>query len=202
MEIKNVPRLSIIMPVFNGEKYISETLDTVLAQTFKDWEVVLMDGASKDNTIAIAEGYAKKYPNIKITSKSDEGPYHAIHKALALVRGTYVAVLCASDGYLNKDWLRVCVEELDRDSELSLVWGIPFNITEEGISAGPHFAYAHFLRGSHDATPFFKEIIKRFTKPSSLARLVKKINISNIAAARSALTKREPPQKKEWFWHW
>ncbi len=190
------------MPVFNGGKYLKQTLDSVIAQTFTDWEIIFMDGGSKDDTIAIARGYVEKYPNIYITSEPDEGPYHAIHKALAIAKGEYVLVLCASDGYLEVRWLELCAEALDNDKELSVVWGIPFDITEEGQLKGPHFMYAHFLKGSNARRPFFRELGRRLTSPSSLLRLLKKFNASHLATVKNVIVGVKPPEKEAWFKYW
>ncbi len=196
------PKISILMPVYNGGKYLAETLDSVIAQTFTDWEIVFMDGGSKDDTIAIAQRYAEKYPNIHITSEKDEGPYHAIHKALAVARGEYVLVLCASDGYLETKWLEMCANALDSDKELSVVWGIPFDITEDGQPKGPHFMYAHFLQGGGDRKPFFRELMKRLTSPSAFLRLLKKVNASHLATVKNVIAGSKPPEKDGWFRYW
>ncbi len=199
----NDPKVSILMPTFNGGKYIAETLDTVMAQTFTDWEIILMDGGSKDDTVAIVEQYAEKHPSIHIYSEPDEGPYHAIHKALDHARGEFVAILCASDGYMNGDWLKMCVEKMESDPEIALVWGIPYNATEDGTITEPHFAYAHLLQGSNARGPFLKEMMKRLSSPSSFMRLLKKMNASNIATAKQVLKAGEDvPEKKAWFKYW
>lgn len=196
------PRVSILIPVFNGGKYIAETLDTVIAQTFKDWEVVLMDGGSKDNTVAIAKQYAGKHPNIFITSEPDESAYHAFHKALGKARGEFVLTLCASDGYMNDNWIKMCVEKLDGDKELSLVWGVPFDMTEDGKIVGPHFMYARFLQDAPHRGSFIKEVLRRFSNPSSMVRFIRKINSATIATASKAMKRSGPLQKREWFDYW
>jgi len=197
-----MPKVSIITPVYNGGKYIAETLDTVLSQSFKDWEVIVMDGASKDTTLQILKGYTDFHPNIHVFSAPDEGPYDAIHKGLKKAQGDYVFILCASDGYMNDDWLTMCVARMESDPELSLVWGIPFDMTEDGEVVGPHFMFAHFLQDSSHRGPFIKEILRRFKNPSSIARFMRKINSSTIATASQAMKKNKPLQKKEWFDYW
>lgn len=196
------PRVSILIPVYNGAHYLAETLDTVVKQTFTDWEIVLMDGGSKDNTVAIAEQYAALHPNIHIFSEPDEGPYHAIHKALRRANGEFIFILCASDGYLEDKWLELCIVAMEQDQQISLVWGIPFDITEEGKLIGPHFAYAHFMQGAKTRGPFIKEILKRLTKPSSLARLIRKINISNLSTVKRVIKAEKLPCKQDWFRYW
>lgn len=196
------PRVSILMPVYNGEKYIAETLDSIVSQTSRDWEVILMDGASKDKTVEIAKTYAERYPNIRIFSAPDEGPYDAFHKALPLVRGDFISMVCASDGLLDKRWLELCIKAFDLDSEISIVWGIPFDANEDGSLIGPHFAFAHFLTQAKTRSPFLKEIWNRLKKPSTFMSSLKKLTPAHLRAMRSMLKLESAPEKREWFPFW
>ena len=59
MTKKNIPAVSIVIPMYNTEKYIGECLDSILAQTFKDFEVIVVDNCSTDNSVSIVEKYMK-----------------------------------------------------------------------------------------------------------------------------------------------
>ena len=61
MPTKNIPAVSIIIPMYNTEKYIGECLDSILAQTFTDYEVIVVDDCSTDNSRAIVESYLPKF---------------------------------------------------------------------------------------------------------------------------------------------
>ncbi|HVM77107.1 MAG TPA: glycosyltransferase [Candidatus Paceibacterota bacterium] len=202
------PRISILMPSWNAEKYVASTLDTIVMQSFTDWEAIVMDGGSKDRTVEIARGYQKKYPNIRIFSEPDEGPYHAIHKAALAARGEFLVEMCFSDGYLDKDWFAKCVAAMDADPELSLVWGIPFDMTEEGELKGPSYVYARFLpdeyRAKSPKTPVLKKFIKKIDvrRPSSILRVIKKINPTNARMAIHMFKHEEPKNKEAWFLYW
>jgi glycosyltransferase involved in cell wall biosynthesis len=197
------PRISLLMPVFNGEKYVRSTLDTVVNQSFTDWEAIIMDGGSKDRTVEIAKTYAEKYPNIRIYSEPDEGFYHAFHKAAAVAKGEFLVEMCFSDGYLDKDWFKKCIEVMDGDKEVSLVWGIPFDMTEEGKLLGPNYIFARFLRDDIRAaslkTPIAGTILKKIYSP---AKLIKKINPATVRSAFRMLHQEEVPQKENWFLYW
>lgn len=200
------PKLSILMPVFNMQKYLGETLDTVLSQTFKDFEIIIMDGASKDGTIERAREYAEKDSRIRVFSEPDESPYEAVHKALKLARGKFVAILCASDGYVSQTWLENAVSALEKDAELSLVWGVPFDMSEDGTIIGPHFVYAHFLKtpGPGKKPSVLKRVLGRLDifHPSTFITFLRKINPSNIRAFRDLYSKDEPLKKEAWFYYW
>ncbi len=195
------PKISVLTPVLNGEKYIAEMLDSIVAQTFSDWEVVLMDGASKDNTLSIANRYAETHPNIRIFSELDESPFHALTKAFAKAEGEYMIIVCASDR-LEPHWLERCMAVFEKDPEVSLVWGIPFAMTEGGKPIGPHFAYARFLEGAPSRTLLLKEIVGKIFHPTSLLRMVKRINRSNLNFIKEVARGGASPQKKDWFWYW
>jgi len=205
MSGNKTPKVSLLMPVFNMEKYVSGTLDTVISQTWSDFEVVVKDGGSKDGTVRILNEYAERDPRIKVISEPDEGPYDAILKAFKASRGEYVEVMAFSDGYFNKDWMRLCVETMDNDPEISLVWGIPFSYDEKNNSYTPHFIYSHFLEPSARGKNNSGNIILSFAKRVDLLhplRTLKKLNSSSLGLVRRSLRAEEPPQKEAWFKYW
>lgn len=122
------PKLTIISPSFNTAKFLRETIRSILEQSYKNFEYIVIDGGSTDETLAIL----KEYPQIKWISEKDSGFHEAFRKGLAMVRGDYIMLCCISDGYLDKDWFKKCVDALDNDREISLVWGNLRYMTEEG----------------------------------------------------------------------
>ncbi|MGN0431382.1 MAG: glycosyltransferase family 2 protein [Lachnospiraceae bacterium] len=92
-------KVSIIVPVYNAEKYIEETVASVRAQTFKDWELLLVDDSSTDNTAQVLEEMLKKEPDgrIRILSKENGGAARARNYGLAYATGRFVAFLDADD---------------------------------------------------------------------------------------------------------
>ena len=61
LDKKTIPAISVIIPMYNAEKYIGQLLDSILAQTFPDYEVIVVDDCSKDDSAKIVESYAKKF---------------------------------------------------------------------------------------------------------------------------------------------
>jgi glycosyltransferase involved in cell wall biosynthesis len=138
---KENPKITIISPSFNHGKFIEDTILCVARQKYKNFEHIIMDGGSTDNTKEIVE----KYPHIDFYSESDSGPTEAFNKGLKKAKGEYVIMSCVSDGILNDEWLGTCVEILDKDPEISLVWGLPQYISEEGYLGGISYINDHFL---------------------------------------------------------
>ena len=69
----NSPKISVIIPVYNGIDYIKECLDSIVNQTLKDIEVICVNDGSTDNSLSILQGYASKDDRIKIINKENEG---------------------------------------------------------------------------------------------------------------------------------
>lgn len=92
-----VPLVSIIMSVYNGAEYISETIDSVLSQTLTDLEIVVIDDGSTDGTAGIVQTMATQDPRIKYYYQTNTGIAKARNKALSLVKGTFLTLIDADD---------------------------------------------------------------------------------------------------------
>ncbi|MCL2844708.1 MAG: glycosyltransferase [Chitinivibrionia bacterium] len=95
------PKISIITPVFNGAKTISDTLASVSMQSYKNIEHIIVDGLSTDKTIDIVKKYENK--NMKIISEPDSGVYDALNKGVKLASGDIIGILHSDDLYADKD---------------------------------------------------------------------------------------------------
>jgi glycosyltransferase involved in cell wall biosynthesis len=124
------PKISILMPTLNAAKYLRPTVDSVIRQSFEDWEIVVMDGCSTDGTVEVFESY--HHPNIRVFVRKDESIYEAIERAFQASRGENIMMLCSSDWYVDRDWLHTCAHVLDRDGQISLVWGVQASADSEG----------------------------------------------------------------------
>lgn len=92
-------RFSIIIPVYNAEKYLRLCLDSVLAQTERDWECICIDDGSTDGSAAILDEYAAKDARFQIVHKKNEGVCVARNIALGMARGEWISCLDADDEY-------------------------------------------------------------------------------------------------------
>ena len=98
-------RFSVLIPVYNVEKYLRQCLDSVTGQTFRDFEVIAVDDGSTDNCHEICDGYAKSFPDIfRVVHKPNEGLISARRTAVALARGEY-CVFVDSDDFVGPDLL-------------------------------------------------------------------------------------------------
>lgn len=98
--------ISIITPVYNGEKFIESCIKVVLEQNFPDIEHIIIDGGSKDSTVEIIKQYAEKYPHIRWISEQDQGQSDALNKGIVMAKGEILGLLNVDDFYepnvLNK----------------------------------------------------------------------------------------------------
>ena len=97
-------KVSVIVPVFNVEEYLSTSLDSILNQTLKDIEIICINDGSTDASLDILENYAKKDARIKIISKKNEGQGIARNIGLDNAQGEFIAFV-DSDDFIKEDML-------------------------------------------------------------------------------------------------
>lgn len=103
------PFFSVIVPVYNVAPYLGECLDSVLAQTFTDWECLCTDDGSKDGSDLILNAYARRDPRFRIVHQPNAGVSVARNRALGRLRGQWVGFV-DSDDFVHPGWL-ACVRE-------------------------------------------------------------------------------------------
>jgi glycosyltransferase involved in cell wall biosynthesis len=96
------PLFSIIIPSFNSGKTISSCLDSLVKQSFSNFEVIILDGGSADDTITISLGYTGILRNIRLISEKDRGIYDAMNKGIDMAKGEWMYFL-GTDDYLIND---------------------------------------------------------------------------------------------------
>ena len=97
-----MPKVSIIVPVYKAEKYLNRCIDSILAQTFTDWELLLIDDGSPDRSGDICDEYAKKDTRIRVFHKKNGGVSSARNLGLDYVQGEYVTFVDSDDWLLEK----------------------------------------------------------------------------------------------------
>ena len=92
-------KISVIISVYNAEKYIRETLNSIIDQSYKNWEIILVENGSEDKSPDIIREYEKKYPEIRMIKGPGKGPGPARNRGLKLAKGDYI-VFADADDYL------------------------------------------------------------------------------------------------------
>jgi glycosyltransferase involved in cell wall biosynthesis len=116
------PILSIITVVFNNENYIGKAIENFLSQNCEVAELLIVDGASTDNTLLIIKKYASEYPTIRWISEKDSGQSDAMNKSLKLAKGKYISFLNVDDYYSN-GVLNEVVSIISKDGAPSFIVG-------------------------------------------------------------------------------
>ena len=106
---------SIIIPVYNAEKYIKDCLDSINAQTYKDIEVIIVDDGSTDGTYSIASSYVSRHSNYKLVKVKKGGVSKARNIALGMAMGEYVAFVDADDRLIERmlERIHTCLMKSD-----------------------------------------------------------------------------------------
>lgn len=130
--MKNEPLLSIIIPVYGVEKYIAHCIESVIAQTYKNIEIIIINDGTKDRSADIAREYAKKDYRIKVYDFENGGISVARNRGLELATGEYIAFL-DSDDWIEPNTYEYCVECIKKHSLDMIKFGIREIDVEHGI---------------------------------------------------------------------
>jgi glycosyltransferase involved in cell wall biosynthesis len=160
IEHGHAPRVSIGLPVYNGAAFLRETLDSLLAQTFTDHEIIISDNASTDETEAICRHYASIDPRVRYYRNSQNlGGAWNYQRVFQLARGAYFKWQ-AHDDLCHPEFLARCVEVLDQRQDVVVCFSHTIIIDEHGTtllnyvedlnldSPHPHKRYVRYLQ--HD----------------------------------------------------
>jgi len=89
--------VSVLMPVYNAEAYLAEAIESILLQSFTDFEFIIIDDGSTDSSLTIIEKYAKKDKRIKVITRSNQGLIKTLNQGIALTTGRYIARMDSDD---------------------------------------------------------------------------------------------------------
>ena len=128
------PRFSIITVTYNAGSVLEDTIQSVITQSYKNIEYIIIDGASKDNTMSIINKYRGRIHTV--VSEPDKGLYDAMNKGLAIATGDYVCFLNAGDELHEDDTLQLMVHSIRGRRYPDVIYGETAIVDEEG----------HFLR--------------------------------------------------------
>ena len=123
-----MPKVSLIIPVYNVENYIEKCLNSVVNQTLKDMEVIIVNDGSKDSSKQKIEKYLKKYPRIKYLEKENGGLSDARNYGMPYATGEYIAFL-DSDDYVESTMYEEMYEVAKKENadmvECDFIWEYP-----------------------------------------------------------------------------
>ena len=162
------PFVSIIVPSYNQGRFLPATLASIFAQDYRPLEVVVVDGASTDDTVRVLQEAAADHPELRWVSEPDDGPEDALNKGLSMIRGD-IAAIQSSDDIYYPGAIRAAVEAFAQHPEAGIVYGDAEAIDAEGSHvSGPTrylpFKLQRYLCGSTfipQSSAFFRPQLAR-----------------------------------------
>ncbi len=114
-----MPKISVIVPVYNVEKYLHECIDSILAQTFTDFEIILVNDGSLDNSGAICDEYVSKDNRITVIHQKNQGQAAARNTALTIAKGEWIHFV-DSDDLIHPQMLEILYGAVDETTQISM----------------------------------------------------------------------------------
>jgi len=165
------PLVSIGLPVRNGERYLGEALEALLAQTFQDFELIISDNASDDRTEHIARFYAARDPRVRyVRNAANLGLARNYRQVFELASGEYFK-WAPYDDLCDPELLARCVEVLDRHPSVVLAYARSLIIDEEGRVTAPYEDNLHLQAAS--ACDRFKDLYRNLRLCHALYGLIR-----------------------------
>ncbi len=195
-----MPAVSVVMPVYNGEKYVAEAIESILEQTFADFELIIVDDGSQDRSAAIVRSYAARDDRIRcVTLEENTGEASARNRGLELARGEFVAGM-DSDDVSRPERLEKQVDHLRANPTIGAVgtealfvdetlkpWGL-YRAAENhariayDLQMGPCIVGASIMmrREIVEACSGYDESISRSADIELVARLIPRTRLANL----------------------
>lgn len=120
MNSREKPLVSVIIPIYNMQEFLSETIESVIKSTYPNYELILVDDGSTDQSATIAKQYSASHSNIHFFAQSNGGVSNARNTALKHASGKYILPVDA-DNLISADYIEQAVSVLDADSDVKVV---------------------------------------------------------------------------------
>lgn len=202
-------KISIITSTFNSAKTVKDTLDSILIQTYKNIELLIIDGNSKDNTLDIIKKYEKIFNGkLRYISEPDKGIYDAMNKGINMATGDIIGILNSDDLYMDNKVLEDIANAF-KLYDVDAIYGNLLFVEEKDTNKvvrtwkGSQHQSGSFLNGWHPAHPTFyvrKEIYQKYgtfdisfnvsADFELMLRFIEKHKISNLYLDRNLIRMR------------
>lgn len=139
--------ISVIIPVYNAERFVGKCIESVKAQSYTDWQLILVDDGSKDRSLEVCQHYADQDSRILVIHQENAGPGIARNMGIASAKGDYV-VFIDSDDYIEPEYFRL-LSQHDEDVVFIDVNDVNESgqvVRKEWMSTYKHFSKDSFLR--------------------------------------------------------
>ena len=177
-------KLSIIIPAYNAEKYLSEACTSLVGQTLQDWECLIVDDGSSDGTATIAQGFCSVDPRFHLLQQKNSGVSAARNKGIEVARGAYLAFLDADDIWEPNTAALFC-SLLDENPDCRVTWGEAIRFDTETGEIKPIVWKSYFPMGN----PWYDMLIYHYIPISAVC--IRKQDLPDTMRFRTDLTHAE-----------
>lgn len=152
------PKVSIVVPIYNVEQFLDRTMQSLLAQTLKNIEIIMVDDESPDNCPAICDRYAEQYPNVKVVHKKNAGLGMACNSGIEVASGEYIA-FCDSDDYVDKDMYETMYDAALKYDADAVYTGIKTVNEREEVHVMNEYPSCQIFQGKNKIHAFLMDMI-------------------------------------------
>jgi glycosyltransferase involved in cell wall biosynthesis len=160
-----MPFLSVIIPTYNCEERITTCLQSLASQNFKDFEILVIDGISSDNTICRVKSFFENHPDLQFTliSEKDNGIFHAMNKGAAQAKGKWLYFIGSDDWLNSNDVFAIVYPCLSKPDSPDFFYGNAL-IEGTGEEYDGKFSFRHLLKANicHQSIFITKELFDEF----------------------------------------
>lgn len=159
--MENMPLISVIIPVYKVEKYLNQCIDSVLCQTFENFEVILVDDGSPDNSGKICDEYAKKDNRVRVFHKENGGLSDTRNFGIKESKGEYLIFLDSDDFYNDNTFFEAINEKISKNKDVDLISFSMRKYFGEDDYTDEWFYDSKQLEESGDMTDVLAQLIKK-----------------------------------------
>ena len=152
-------KVSVVVPVYNAEKYLAKSIESMLSQSLREIELILVNDGSKDNSLAICQEYAKKDRRVTVIDKKNEGACIARNTGIALAKGKYIQLVDADD-YIENNMLEEQYNLGEKTNAEVIMCGMKFDVHEKNgqvITSEAHYKDM-VLNSQEEIKPIFMDL--------------------------------------------
>jgi glycosyltransferase involved in cell wall biosynthesis len=133
-----MPKVSVLLSIYNGERFLKEAIESILVQTFKDFEFIIINDGSTDKTGAILADYQQSDPRIRVFDQENRGLIASLNRGCRLAQAAYIARMDADDISLP-DRIAMQVDAMESHPEIGILGSAVEFIDEKGVPNGQRF---------------------------------------------------------------
>ena len=152
-------KVSVVMPVYNAEKYLAKSIESMLGQTLKEIELILVNDGSKDNSLKICEEYKSKDSRVTVIDKKNEGACISRNTGIEKARGKYIQLVDADD-YIENNMLEEQYNLAEQTDAEVVMCGMKFDVHQKNgqvVTSESHYKDM-ILKSQEEIKPIFMDL--------------------------------------------